>query len=186
MPIDWRLVHGNYLKWKGNKSGVSKREIQRDIADILNKKGLEIGIQRERPPEQKLRGVNPNFAKQNSGLKIRVTGFERRWEKSKSAKERFRHCLTQFPIMSERACMDAAITTDYYDIRDNNELSDQVHGLDNGDEIVVKTLLQRIAFPNINTQEIDERTLNSDADNLDCQEVKEQSILKTSRHGVNE
>ncbi len=52
MLIDWLLVHGNYLKWKGKINGISEREFQKDIADILNKKSLEMGIQRERTPDQ--------------------------------------------------------------------------------------------------------------------------------------
>ncbi len=83
--------------------------------------------------------------------------------------------------MSERAYMGAAITTDNYGIRDNNVLSDHVHGLDNGDEIVIETPVRQIAFPNINTQEVDGRTFRSDTDNIDSQEVDGRS--KTSRHG---
>ena len=52
MLIDWLLVHGNYSKWKGNDSGISKRDIQKDIADIINKKGNEMGIQRGRTTDQ--------------------------------------------------------------------------------------------------------------------------------------
>ena len=52
MLIDWLLVHGNYSKWKGNSNGISKRDIQKDIADVLNKKGLEMGIQRDRTSDQ--------------------------------------------------------------------------------------------------------------------------------------
>ncbi len=46
--------------------------------------------------------------------------------------------------------MGAAITTDNFGIRDNNQLSDHVHGLDNRGGIAVKTPVQQIAFTNIN------------------------------------
>ncbi len=50
--------------------------------------------------------------------------------------------------------MGAAITTDNFDICDNNELPNQVHGFENGDAIVVKTPVPQIALSNINTQEL--------------------------------
>ena len=50
--IDWLLVHGNYDTWKGNNKGITKRELQKEIADFLNKKGAEMGIQRRRTEGQ--------------------------------------------------------------------------------------------------------------------------------------
>ena len=38
MLINWLQVHGNYAKWKGISSGISKCEIQKEIDDLLNKK----------------------------------------------------------------------------------------------------------------------------------------------------
>ena len=52
MLIDWLQVHGNYAKWKGNSNGISKSKIQKEIANLLNKKGAEMGIQQGRTADQ--------------------------------------------------------------------------------------------------------------------------------------
>ncbi len=81
--------------------------------------------------------------------------------------------------------MVAAITTDNYGIRDKNKLSDHVHGLDNRDEIVVKTPVRQIAFTNISTQEIDERTLRKfqlDSINSVVEILNEKQKLEREEH----
>ncbi len=42
--------------------------------------------------------------------------------------------------------------------------------------LLSKSPVQQIAFPKLNNQEIDERTLNSEGDELNSQEIKEQSV----------
>ena len=129
MLIDWLLVHGNYDKWKGNSSGISKREIQKEIADILNKKGFEMRIQRGRTQEQvgsKIAWLELKYREtkawiENTGQGIREEIGEESFQE-KIEKERFKHFYTLQPIMSERACMGSTNFTDDYETwTDGNE-----------------------------------------------------------------
>jgi hypothetical protein len=121
MLVDWLLVHGNYARWKGNSNGVSKREIQQEIGDIINRKGKEMGIQRCRTADQvgsKIAWCELKFREtkqwiENTGQGILEEIGEDSFE-SKVEKERFRHYYTLLPIMAERACMGATVTTDGY------------------------------------------------------------------------
>ncbi|KAG7365826.1 hypothetical protein IV203_028496 [Nitzschia inconspicua] len=106
MLIDWLLVHGNYAKWKGNNAGISKREIQKEIADAINRKGAEMGIQRGRTPEQvgaKISWIESKFREtkqwvENTGQRIREEIGEQSF-KEKVEKERFKHFYTLEPII---------------------------------------------------------------------------------------
>ena len=124
MLIDWLVVHGNYAKWKGNNNGISKREIQKEIADQINKKGAEMGIQRGRTADQvgsKIVWCETKFREtkqwvENTGQGIRDEMGEDSF-KEKVEKEWFRHFYVLQPIMSERACMGALVNTDEYETR---------------------------------------------------------------------
>ncbi|KAG7337608.1 hypothetical protein IV203_021841 [Nitzschia inconspicua] len=101
MLIDWLLVHGNYAKWKGNNAGISKREIQKEIADSINRKGAEMGIQRGRAAEQvgaKIFWIESKFREtkqwiENTGQGILEEIGEQSF-KEKVEKERFKHFYT--------------------------------------------------------------------------------------------
>jgi len=108
MLIDWLLVHGNYARWKGNNSGISKREIQKEIADLLNKKGAEMGIQRGRTTDQvgaKIGWIETKYREtkpwvENTGQGIREEIGEDSF-REKVEKEQFRHFYALQPIMSK-------------------------------------------------------------------------------------
>ena len=185
MLIDWLLVHGNYSKWKGNNSGISKREIQKDIADVINKKGMEMGIQRERTPDQigaKIAWCETKFREtkqwiENTGQGIREEMGEESFQQ-KVEKERFRHYFALLPIMSDRACMGASITTDLLETSDNNNASALFDGTD--DEIQVLTPLEQNTVQNNHVEELEETSVRSEADCVDLQETEEQSIRSAS------
>ena len=196
MLIDWLLVHGNYAKWKGNSSGISKREIQKEIADRLNKKGAEMGIQRGRTPDQvgaKIGWCETKFREtkqwiENTGQGIREEIGEDSF-KEKIEKERFRHYFLLQPIMAERACMGASVTTDLYETRDCEEEAIGIDddGGDDDDGVIVEKVMPRgsnvepltpvrdIAFATtVDTSY--EQDQEQDQDNLETPETEERSV----------
>ena len=77
MLINWLLMHGNYNKWKGNKSGTSKWEIQKGIAELHKRKGAKWVINAAKlltKGVQKYHGWNRSIVKQCNGSKIWVKG----------------------------------------------------------------------------------------------------------------
>lgn len=193
MLVDWLVVHGNYSKWKGNNNGISKREIQKEIANKLNKKGLEMGIQRERTSDQigsKIAWCESKFREtkqwiENTGQGIREEMGDESFEQ-KIEKERFRHYYTLLPIMSERACMGASITTDQYDVYDGdktveNRTADGDNELCTADgENEVSTPLEHVVFLNKNLQEIDNRSVQPNGEGRDMYQEVEESSEKSS------
>ena len=132
--------------------------------------------------ELKLRGVNETKQWiENTGQGIREEVGEESFQK-KIEKERFRHYFTLLPIFSEHACMGASITTDHYDIHENNKASNISQDIvDNTEgDIEIVTPLERVAFLNDNLQEVDERSIRSAGDNQDAQDVEELSVGFTS------
>ena len=160
MLIDWLLVHGNYNKWKGNSSGVSKREIQKEIAELLNKKGTEMGIQRSRTSDQvgsKISWLEQKYREtkqwvENTGQGIREEMGEESFQE-KVEKEKFKHFFVLQPIMAERACMGAVAVTDQY-----GSLEAEVDQSDEELEVEVEMLthpVPEIAFANTLTAALD-------------------------------
>jgi len=50
--LEWICKLGNYSRWKDNKNGISKINIQKNIANALNEHGLSMGIDRQRTEKQ--------------------------------------------------------------------------------------------------------------------------------------
>ena len=44
MLLDWLKIPGNFAHWKGNERGISKREIQMELAEMLNREGQRMHI----------------------------------------------------------------------------------------------------------------------------------------------
>ena len=123
MLIDWMLVHGNYERWRGNNSGITKRQIQQGIADRLNKRGEELKVYRGRTEEQvgsKIAYMESKYRStknwiENTGQGVRATLGEESFREN--VIDRFKHFYTLQPIMADRACMGSTNFTDQYDAR---------------------------------------------------------------------
>ena len=135
--LDWLKAHGNYARWRGNKRGISKREIQKDIADMINKDGLDNhNINRNRTEAQvasKIRYIEMQFRKTVSFMEHTGQGIR---EEQNLSTQMFRELVAKrFPpfwdlydIMSERSSVRPVVRSD--DLATDDEDGDEEDGDD--------------------------------------------------------
>ena len=133
--IEWMCAPGNYSRWKGNKHGVSKQEIQKQIAETLNREGLEMGIERNRTDEQvgnRIEYLQSRFketfdwAHGTTGQGLLVDSGADSFREA--VKQKFKWYYDLLPIMQDRSSTKPTMLSDELrlssDDEDNNDDKD--------------------------------------------------------------
>jgi hypothetical protein len=90
--LDWLKCHGNYADWRGNKFGRSKKDIQIQLADMINKHGYE------------KHNIHRNRTEAQVGAKIRY--FELQFKKALSFMENTGQGIKESQNLSEECFKD--------------------------------------------------------------------------------
>ena len=111
--IDWLVTPGNYAKRRGNLQGISKQQIQQDVASFINQAGLKMGITRNSNQKQvgtKIQDIESKYKSalsfsQNTGEGIREDQKLSDEQFEHMIKQKFKHFYTLQPIFEDHACM---------------------------------------------------------------------------------